>query len=75
MKRSTSSLSLFRSIPELDEKLFTTDFHLENERDARSLFGLTNDQSFPKNKADWIRQLNDTYCQSISLECEYIEVG
>ncbi|CAF0997885.1 unnamed protein product [Adineta steineri] len=61
------------SIPELDHKLFTTDFHVENEHDARSLFGLSTEQSIPKTKDDWIRQLNDTYCQSISLECEYIE--
>ncbi|CAF0933708.1 unnamed protein product [Adineta steineri] len=61
------------SIPELDNKLFTTDFHVENEHDARSLFGLSTEQSIPKTKDDWIRQLNDTYCQSISLECEYIE--
>ncbi|UJR09540.1 hypothetical protein I4U23_013777 [Adineta vaga] len=66
-------ISVNTSIPELDEKVFTVDFHLENEHDARSLFGLSQEQSIPKNKSDWIRQLNDTYCQSISIECEYIE--
>lgn len=67
--------SLRRSVAELDEKLFTVDFRLEDEHDARALFGLAASQAAPASRADWIRQLNDTYCQSISLECEYIEVG
>jgi len=65
-----------RSIPELDQNQFTVDFHIKNEHDAYSLFGLSKEQSIiPKTKDDWIRQLNEIYCQSISLECEYIEVS
>ncbi len=69
------SINFFRSIPELDPNLFPVDFHIENDNDARALFGLANEQSIPKTKDDWIRQLNKIYCQSISLECEYIEVN
>lgn len=65
---------LFRSIPELDSSLFTVDFRVDNENDARSLFGLSTEESIPKTKEDWIRQLNEIYCQSISLESEHIEV-
>ncbi len=69
------SINFFRSIPELDPNLFPVDFHIKNEDDARSLFGLSKEQSIAKTKDDWIRQLNEIYCQSISLECEYIEVN
>jgi hypothetical protein len=71
----TNEIKFFRLVPELDENLFTVDFHVENEHEARSLMGLSKDQSIPKTKDDWIRQLNEIYCQSISLECEYIEVS
>jgi len=63
-----------RSIPELDEQLFTSDFQIDNPKDIQSLLGLSNDGNLPKTKADWIRQLNEIYCQTISLECEHIEV-
>jgi hypothetical protein len=69
------SIKFFRSIPELDSNLFSVDFHIENDDDVRVLCGLSNEQSIPKTKDDWIRQLNEIYCQSISLECEYIEVN
>ncbi|CAF4724472.1 unnamed protein product, partial [Rotaria magnacalcarata] len=63
-----------RSIPELDANMFTVDFNVTNENDVRSLFGgLSRQQSIPKTKDDLIRQLDEIYCQSISLECEHIE--
>jgi 2-oxoglutarate dehydrogenase complex dehydrogenase (E1) component-like enzyme len=71
---SYDEIKLFRSIPELDQNLFSTNFHVENEHEARSLLALSEDQSIPKTKNDWIEKLNEIYCQSISLECEHIEV-
>ncbi|CAF4604545.1 unnamed protein product, partial [Rotaria magnacalcarata] len=63
-----------RSIPELDANMFTVDFNVTNENDVRSLFGgRSRQQSIPKTKDDLIRQLDEIYCQSISLECEHIE--
>jgi len=66
-------LAVNTSIPELDEQLFTSDFQIDNPKDIQSLLGLSNDGNLPKTKADWIRQLNEIYCQTISLECEHIE--
>lgn len=50
------------------------DFDVENESDARALLGWAKEQSIGLRKDDWIRQLNEIYCQAISLECEHIEV-
>jgi len=75
IKKKKENFFFLRSIPELDQNQFTVDFHIENEHDAHALFGLSKEQSIPKTKDDWIRQLNEIYCQSISLECEYIEVS
>ncbi|CAF3579917.1 unnamed protein product [Rotaria socialis] len=67
-------ININTSIPELDANIFTVDFNVTNEDDVRSLFGgLSRQRSIPKTKDDLIRQLEEIYCQSISLECEHIE--
>lgn len=62
-------------MPELDERLIADDFYLENREHASVLSGAAfNEQSIPITKDQWIRQLNEIYCQSISIECEHIQV-
>lgn len=34
-----------------------------------------NDESLPRTRDQWMEKLNQIYCQSISLECEFIEVS
>lgn len=50
------------------------DFDVQNESDARALLGSNEKEFIGMKKDDWIRQLNEIYCQAISLECEHIEV-
>ena len=50
------------------------DFDVKNESDARALLGSRKEEFIGMKKDDWIRQLNEIYCQAISLECEHIEV-
>jgi 2-oxoglutarate dehydrogenase complex dehydrogenase (E1) component-like enzyme len=64
-----------RSVPELDQQRFNSDFHVQNEVHARSLCALSTEQTMPVNKQDWIEQLDRIYCRTMSLECEHIEVS
>ena len=69
-------LHRLRSIPELDSQLFGTNFQVNDAEQAKLLCAFDlNDESLPKSRDQWIERLNQIYCQSISLECEFIEVS
>lgn len=68
--------SLIRSIPELDSKNFSSNFQIHDAQQAKLLCAFDlNDESLPKTRDQWMEKLNQIYCQSISLECEFIEVS
>lgn len=67
---------IIRSIPELDLENFSENFQVNNAQQAKALCAFDlNDESLPKTRDQWIEKLNQIYCQSISLESDFIEVS
>lgn len=63
-----------RNVPELNENLFHDgNYQIKNVEHLRWLCAATF-SSDPMTKDEWIQRLNEIYCQSISLECEHIDV-